>query len=108
MSFTERRHARRLDLQLPVTVWWRRGAERLEALTISSDLSSHGIYFSLPEGINEGTPVELEMTLPNQITLAGPLRVHCFGQIKRCEIQEGGNAGIAVQIEKYEFLPDKR
>src|ERR1700682_2452308 len=26
------------------------------------------------------------MTLPNQITLAGPVRVRCFGRIQRCEM----------------------
>ena len=44
------------------------------------------------------------MTLPNQITLAGPVRVRCFGRIQRCEMT-GETAGVAAAIEKYEFLP---
>ena len=46
------------------------------------------------------------MTLPHEITLAGKLRVRCFGRIQRYERKEaeGSNAGVAVSIEKYEFL----
>ncbi len=76
-----------------------------EAVTVSEDLSSNGIYFILPEGIKDGTEVEVEMTLPNQITLAGPVRVRCLGHIQRCEPTEGAKSGMAAAIEKYEFLP---
>ena len=76
-----------------------------EALTVSEDVSSKGIYFLLPEGIQDGTAVEVEMTLPNQITLAGPVRVRCLGRIQRCEPALGAKAGMAAAIEKYEFLP---
>ncbi len=56
------------------------------------------------EAIQEGTSVELEMTLPSQITRAEPVRVRCFGRIQRCELKEDANVGMAAAIEKYEFL----
>ena len=105
MSFTERRRAHRFELQSPLIVRWKDGARAREALTVSEDLSSNGIYFILPEGIQDGTPVEVEMTLPNQITLAGPVRVRCLGRIQRCEPTPGAKSGMAAAIEKYEFLP---
>jgi hypothetical protein len=104
LSFIERRRAQRFELQLPVIVRWSDGNEMREALAVSGDVSSNGIYFVLGESLKEGTPVELEMTLPNQITLAGPVRVCCFGRIQRCELKEGANAGMAAAIEKYQFL----
>ena len=76
-----------------------------EAQTMSHDVSSNGIYFVLPGSIKGGSSVEVEMTLPNQITLSGPVRVRCLGRIRRCELKEGANAGMAAEIEKYEFLP---
>ena len=103
-SPAERRRAPRFELHLPVTVRWRDGDEMREAVTRCEDVSSNGVYFDLRGGIKEGTPVEMEMTLPNQITLAGPVRVRCFGRIQRCEMT-GETAGIAAAIEKYEFLP---
>ena len=107
MSFIERRRANRFELQSPVIIRWRDGNEIREAQAVSEDVSSNGIYFVMREGIKEGTPVELEMTLPNQITLGGPVRVRCFGHIQRCELKEGANVGMAVAIEKYEFLRGK-
>ena len=105
MSFVERRRAHRFELQSPLTVRWKDGDQVREALTVSEDLSSNGIYFVLPEGIKDGTSVEVEMTLPNQITLAGPVRVRCLGRIQRCEPTHGAKSGMAAAIEKYEFLP---
>jgi hypothetical protein len=105
VSFIERRRAHRFELQSPLIVRWNDGANVREALTVSEDLSSNGIYFILPEGIKDGTAVEVEITLPNQITLAGPVRVRCLGHIQRCEPVPGARAGMATAIEKYEFLP---
>ena len=76
-----------------------------EALTVSEDVSSNGVYFLLPQGIGNGTPVEVEMTLPNEITLAGPVRVRCLGHIQRSEAAQGTKAGMAAAIDRYEFLP---
>ena len=104
MSSIERRRAHRFELQPPVIIRWRDGNEVREAQAVSEDVSSNGIYVVMREAIREGTPVELEMTLPNEITLAGLVRVRCFGHIQRCELKEGSNAGMAVAIEKYEFL----
>jgi hypothetical protein len=103
----ERRRANRFELQLPVIVWWRDGNEMCEAQAVSEDVSSNGIYFVMREAIKEGTSVELEMTLPSQITRAEPVRVRCFGRIQRCELNEVANVGMAAAIEKYEFLRDK-
>ena len=105
MPFVERRHAHRFDLQSPLIVRWKDGDQIREALTVSEDVSSNGIYFTLPEGILDGTPVEVAITLPNQITLAGPVRVRCLGHIQRCEPTLGAKAGMAAAIERYEFLP---
>ena len=105
MSFTERRRAHRFALQSPVVIRWKDGQETREALTVSEDVSSNGIYFLLPRGISNGTPVEVEMTLPNEITLAGPVRVRCLGRIQRCEPAQGAKAGMAAAIDRYEFLP---
>jgi hypothetical protein len=107
LSFIERRHAERFDFQLPVIVRWKHGSEMREVRTVSENLSSNGIYFFLPEGIQNGTAVEVVVTLPNQITLAGPLSVRCFGRLQRCEKQEGAKQGLAASFEKFEFLPGR-
>jgi hypothetical protein len=104
VSFEERRRASRLPLQVPILLRWRNGAEMREARTVSEDVSSHGVYFSLPEGILNGTTVEIEMTLPSQVALSGPSTIRCVGRVQRCEQEEGAEAGMAVSIKRYEFI----
>jgi len=104
LSFADRRNATRFGLKLPVIIRWKEGDQTREATTVSQDVSSNGIYFLLPEGIQDGTTVEVEMTLPSQITLAEAVRVRCLGHIQRVQQDEGSGAGMAASISKYEFL----
>ena len=67
-------------------------------------MSSRGVYFQLPKGVKSGSPVEILLTLPHEITLAGPVRVRCLGRVSRSEEKEMGRIGIVAEIERYEFL----
>jgi hypothetical protein len=104
LPFRERRRAERFNFEALLTVRWIEGSEQREAQTVTKDLSSSGVYFFLPAGIPEGTAVEVEMTMPTQITLGAPTRVRCHGRIQRCELKAGDTAGMATAIESYEFL----
>ena len=103
----ERRHAVRFNFQLPIFVRWTEGSVAHEVAAVSKDVCSRGIYFFLGERVKVGTSIEILLTLPHEITLAGSLRVRCFGRVQRYELNaaQGGDAGVAVSIEKYEFLP---
>jgi len=104
---TERRRALRFKLELPLIVRWIHNSIAHEAVTVSEDVCSRGIYFYLGECVKIGTSIEIVLTLPHEITLSDKLRVRCFGRIQRYELKEteGRDAGVAVSIEKYEFLP---
>jgi hypothetical protein len=93
---------------MPLIVHWKNGSEQRTAHTITQDVSSRGVYFFLPEAIPNGTAVEIEMTLPAQITLGSPVSVRCHGRIQRCEMKPGESAGMATMIEKYEFLSENK
>jgi hypothetical protein len=89
-----------------MTVRWTSESAVGEADTESKDVSSRGVYFSLPKQVKEGSPVEIVLTLPHEITLAGPVRVRCLGRIRRSEepkLEEDKN-GLVAEIERYEFL----
>ncbi len=103
MSTTDRRSAQRFQIRLPLTVRWTSGAAVGEANTESRDVSSRGLYFNLPKDIQPGSPVEILLTLPHEITLAGPVRVRCLGRIQRSE-SSGAAIGVVAAIERYEFL----
>jgi hypothetical protein len=103
LAYPERRAAQRFTIKLPMTVRWTSGAAVGEANTESKNVSSRGVYFLLPKNVQQGSPVEILLTLPHEITLAGPVRVRCLGRIQRSNVEEG-QTGIVAEIERYEFL----
>jgi hypothetical protein len=101
---TERRSTQRFTIRLPLVVRWTTGSAIGEMRTESRDVSSRGVYFFLPKEVKEGSPLEIILTLPNEITLAGPVRVRCLGRVQRTESKGEGTVGIVAAIERYEFL----
>ncbi len=104
MTGNERRTNPRFRIKLPLTVRWTTGSSVGEAATESKDVSSKGVFFSLSKAVKKGAPVEILLTLPHEITLAGPVRVRCLGRIQRTQTTEEGMIGLAAAIERYEFL----
>ena len=100
----ERRVARRFRMQLPLSVRWTDGVAAGEALSVSRDVSSRGVSFLLPKPVEAGSLVEIVMTLPHEVTLAGPVRVRCLGRILRSRTHESTNYQVAAAIDRYEFL----
>ncbi len=104
MTGAERRTTQRFNMRLPLTVRWTTGAAVGETSTQSRDVSSRGVYFFLPKDVTEGSAIEIVLTLPNEITLAGPVRVRCLGRVQRTESRAEGEIGVVAAIERYEFL----
>jgi hypothetical protein len=104
VTANERRTTQRFRIKLPLTVRWTNGSTVGEAVTESKDVSSRGVFFSLPKTVKKGSPIEILLTLPHEITLAGPVRVRCLGRIQRTQTSDEGLIGLAAAIERYEFL----
>ena len=104
MTAEERRNAQRFQIRLPIIVRWTSGSAVGEASTESRDVSSRGVYFFMPKEITNGSPVEIVMTLPNEITHVGAVKVRGLGRVQRAEYGDPKRVGVAVQIERYEFL----
>ena len=104
MSLKERRVSRRFLMRLPLTVRWTDENVVGEADTESREVSSRGVFFHLPKGLRSGSPVEIVMTLPHELTLAGPVQVRCLGRVHRSEKLDSGELGVVATIERYEFL----
>ena len=104
MARNERRSAQRFDLKLPLTVRWQKETDSSEARTETQDVSSRGVYFFLADNMKKGSAIELVMTLPHEITLAGPVQVRCLGHVQRTETREDKKVGVVAAIERYEFV----
>ena len=101
---TDRRTARRFNMALPLEVRFTNNGTTEEKSAQTRDVSFRGVYFLTETRMEEGSAVELVITLPQQITLAGDVRIRCFGSILRVEERDEGR-GIAARIDRYEFLP---
>lgn len=104
MAQKERRSSRRFQMKLPLKVRWTNEALPAEASTETHEVSSRGLYFFLPKDLKNGSPIEIVMTLPHEVTLAGPVRVRCLGHVVRTDAQRDQDIGVAAAIERYEFL----
>jgi hypothetical protein len=99
----ERRASRRFTMTLPLTVKStdRSGNERQGQ---TRDVSFRGLYFLIEADFAPGSPIELILTLPREITMAGDVHIRCFAEIVRVE-PHSGRRGVAARIDRYEFLP---
>ena len=104
MAHKERRTSRRFMMKLPLTVRWMDNTVVGEVATESREVSSRGLYFYLPKVLKSGSAVEIVMTLPHELTQAGPVKVRCLGRILRTDEPGQGDIGVAAAIERYEFL----
>ena len=90
-------------MKLPLNVRLQNAAPGSGLSTHSEDVSSRGVYFYFPQDLKSGDDIEIVMTLPHEVTLAGPVRVRCVGHVARTE-QHDSKIGVVAAIERYEFL----
>jgi PilZ domain len=102
------RRTKRFRLHLPMTVRWTTQFGVSEVETESQDVSSGGIYFFLCEHIEDGSPVEIVMTLPAEDALESRTHLRCRGRVQRTEVIESNRIGVAAQIERYDFFTASR
>jgi hypothetical protein len=101
----EKRTTRRFSLDLPISVKFL-NHDQQELAGHTRDVSSRGVFMYLDTDITAGVPIEFVMTLPQEITLADPIRVRCMGKILRVDKAAQGQ-GVAVAIEKYDFIGEE-
>ena len=100
----EKRTTRRFSLDLPIAIKFLENGT-YEVTGRTRDVSSRGVFFYVNSSITEGSPIEFTMTLPPEITLSSPIRVHCTGKVVRVDKSTLGQ-GVAVAIDKYDFLTE--
>ncbi len=103
-TVVERRRHHRYNLLLPVRVRARAATDpHLE--TTSRDISASGIFFAIAEGFELGSELELEFSLPPELSRSKDFYVRCRGRIVRVERPEQeGKIGLAITIENYEVI----
>jgi len=100
----ERRASRRFTMALPLLVRSSDSEGEAERSGKTRDVSFRGLYFTIDTRYESGTSLELVLTLPKEITMAGDVHIRCFAQVVRVE-PLNGHCGVAARIHRYEFLP---
>jgi PilZ domain len=101
---SDRREARRFTMSLPMRVLPRE-AQSLELNAHTRDVSYRGLYFLTEVQFQVGAEIDFVLTLPQYISQSGDVDIRCRGQIVRVEPSSNGRTGIALKIDRYEFLP---
>src|SRR5579864_1712673 len=100
----ERRAAQRFPFQIPVTI---RLSGEVECRGVTQDVSARGAFISTDTKVPETGGIEFTLVLPPEITLTESMRVRCRGKAVRVEGPGlGANFGVAVVVERYEFLSE--
>jgi hypothetical protein len=104
---TERRTTRRYDLTLPVII--RIPAERApdSQQGKTRDISTRGLYFVVDQNMESGSPLDLTLTLPTEITHGSEVFVRAHGKVVRVErrMEDGSSRmGVAAVIERYDII----
>jgi hypothetical protein len=103
---TERRHHRRYDLSLPITV--RRADTGQAAEGHTRDISSRGIYFLIPAEFPSGCRIDLTVSLARAGMGEPGSFVAARGRVVRVDTRprngDDPTTGVAAVIESYDII----
>jgi len=102
----EHRRHRRYQISIPVAI--HSPEKPQEAVqTATRDISAKGIYFTLSPGIELGSELEFQLSLPPQMCQGKHVRVHCRGRVVRLDAHATAEGmGVAAVIDEYEFIQE--
>jgi c-di-GMP-binding flagellar brake protein YcgR len=104
---TERRTARRYDLSLPVIIRVPVKDAAANKSGKTRDISTRGVYFTMDERVEEGSELDITLTLPPEITQGTEVFVRAQGRVVRIEKRPGEDdfrLGVAALIERYDII----
>ncbi len=97
----EQRRTQRYKLQLPLQIL-QVGADRLDRVEKTRDISSGGVCFLSPDQVEVGGRIEYLITLSGSNP---PVRIRCLGKVLRSN-RTAFNAPfeVAVTMDRYQFV----
>jgi len=106
MNPKERRFTPRHKLQIPLTIQPLAGSNVPAQSTQSTDVSIRGVYFASDLSLEIGSPVQVLLQMPEEITGRASPKWSCTGRVVRIDNRQepGGRRGIGVEIHYYDVL----
>ncbi len=103
----ERRAGQRFSYLIPLSLSV--PGTSTEGVGFTQDVSSRGVFFFTDTPLAEGSPIELTLKMPSEITLGESMRVRCRGRVLRLvkpQQESPSKMGVAVRLEGYEYLAE--
>lgn len=106
MTLDERRSNTRLNLKVPLRFRPLLNPMAQEQRAETVNLSPRGAYFATDYPLKIGTPVEMFLKMPQELTGQPPTDLRCTARVVHVEPDMflGGKAGVGVHIERYETV----
>lgn len=100
---TEKRSSPRKPMNVRAKVHTEQGDIPAEAL----NLSQSGIFLECATKVSEGSPVDIVMILPKEITGEAAKWVCCRATVNRVQNSAGdGRYGVAATVERIQAMPE--
>lgn len=103
LNSVEHRTASRFPMQLPVELLFDDGGK---VSVVTRNVSASGVYLEVDRELQLKSRLRFLITFPKEITTSCRIVTLCDGIIVRKETA-GNREGLAVKIERYEFLGSK-
>jgi hypothetical protein len=100
----EKRSAPRKAVKVPAKVHTEHGDIPAEAL----NLSKSGIFLECATRVSEGSPVDIVMILPKEVTGDAAKWVCCHATVQRVQnhVGENGRYGVAAVVDRMQAMPE--
>ena len=100
---SEKRRAPRKVVKVAAKVHTQQGDIAAEAL----NLSQSGIFLECATSVSEGSPVDIVMILPKEITGEAAKWVCCHATVNRVQDNGGGGRyGVAATVDRIQAMPE--
>ncbi len=103
----DRRFTPRMDLHLPIHFRPVSNSAGPHEESQSLNISRRGVYISTSLPVTMGTAVEMQFTMPEEISGKPERAWRCVGRIVRVDKRGRlwGRRGIGIQFDYYELVP---
>jgi hypothetical protein len=104
MNSIERRVDTRVNIRVPLRFRILNSAEATEEVAEAQNISQRGIYFTTDVPLQIGTPLEVSIRMPQELTGRMYSDVKCIARVVHIHADSllGGKAGVGLYIERYE------
>jgi hypothetical protein len=106
MSGNDRRQTARFDLEIPLSIRRIELPETPARIAVSSNVSVSGLCMETDLLLEVGTPVEISLRMPHQVTGNPSREWRCRGQVVRVQPRDlsHDHPSVGVQFQYYEVL----